>query len=121
MEQTNLKSKNKKPNYLALKIISIIVYLALLCFLVVEFIPIIMQTDIADKKLMVATFIVFTLVIVGGIATIISTVISLIFLIVAILNRKKDRTKAHLIFFTIMTILPLFTEIIFFIMCKLIV
>ena len=120
MEQTNLQTKKTGPKYLALKIVSIIVYLALLTFLLIEFIPILSQTDINNKKIMIAAFLVLILIIIGGIGAIVSTLISIVGLIIAIANRKKDQTKTHVIYFIIMSILPLLTEIIFFIACKII-
>ncbi len=123
MKQIDLdnKSLKKHTSYKALKIISILLYVALLTFLLIEFIPILTETDLSKQKLMLAFFIMFILVIFGGIGAIVGTVVSLIGLLLTIKNRQKGENKGQLIFFIVMTVLPLFTELIFFIACELIV
>jgi len=113
-------SVKKSTSYKVLKIISLLIYVVLLAFLLIEFIPIILETDIKKQKTMLVFFIMFILIIIGGIGAILNTIVSLIGLSLTIKNRKKEDKKGSLIFFIIMTILPIFTEIIFFIVCKLI-
>ena len=113
-------SVKKSTSYKVLKIISLLIYVVLLAFLLIEFIPIILETDIKKQKTMLVFFIMFILIIIGGIGAILNTIVSLIGLSLTIKNRKKEDKKGSLIFFIIMTILPIFTEIIFFIACKLI-
>jgi len=113
-------SVKKSTSYKVLKIISLLIYVVLLAFLLIEFIPIILETDITKQKTMLVFFIMFILIIIGGIGAILNTIVSLIGLSLTIKNRKKEDKKGSLIFFIIMTILPIFTEIIFFIVCKLI-
>jgi len=113
-------SVKKSTSYKVLKIISLLIYVVLLAFLLIEFIPIILETDITKQKTMLVFFIMFILIIIGGIGAILNTIVSLIGLSLTIKNRKKEDNKGSLIFFIIMTILPIFTEIIFFIVCKLI-
>jgi len=113
-------SVKKSTSYKVLKIISLLIYVVLLAFLLIEFIPIILETDIKKQKTMLVFFIMFILIIIGGIGAILNTIVSLIGLSLTIKNRKKEDNKGSLIFFIIMTILPIFTEIIFFIACKLI-
>jgi len=116
----NSNSVKKSTSYKVLKIISLLIYIVLLAFLLIEFIPIILETDITKQKTMLVFFIMFILIIIGGIGAILNTIVSLIGLSLTIKNRKKEDNKGSLIFFIIMTILPIFTEIIFFIACKLI-
>ena len=116
----NSNSVKKSTSYKVLKIISLLIYVVLLAFLLIEFIPIILETDIKKQKTMLVFFIMFILIIIGGIGAILNTIVSLIGLSLTIKNRKKEDKKGSLIFFIIMTILPIFTEIIFFIACKLI-
>jgi len=116
----NSNSVKKSTSYKVLKIISLLIYVVLLAFLLIEFIPIILETDIKKQKTMLVFFIMFILIIIGGIGAILNTIVSLIGLSLTIKNRKKEDKKGSLIFFIIMTILPIFTEIIFFIVCKLI-
>jgi len=116
----NSNSVKKSTSYKVLKIISLLIYVVLLAFLLIEFIPIILETDIKKQKTMLVFFIMFILIIIGGIGAILNTIVSLIGLSLTIKNRKKEDNKGSLIFFIIMTILPIFTEIIFFIVCKLI-
>ena len=116
----NSNSVKKSTSYKVLKIISLLIYVVLLAFLLIEFIPIILETDIKKQKTMLVFFIMFILIIIGGIGAILNTIVSLIGLSLTIKNRKKEDNKGSLIFFIIMTILPIFTEIIFFIACKLI-
>ena len=116
----NSNSVKKSTSYKVLKIISLLIYIVLLAFLLIEFIPIILETDITKQKTMLVFFIMFILIIIGGIGAILNTIVSLIGLSLTIKNRKKEDNKGSLIFFIIMTILPIFTEIIFFIVCKLI-
>jgi len=116
----NSNSVKKSTSYKVLKIISLLIYIVLLAFLLIEFIPIILETDITKQKTMLVFFIMFILIIIGGIGAILNTIVSLIGLSLTIKNRKKEDKKGSLIFFIIMTILPIFTEIIFFIVCKLI-
>lgn len=116
----NSNSVKKSTSYKVLKIISLLIYIVLFAFLLIEFIPIILETDIKKQKTMLVFFIMFILIIIGGIGAILNTIVSLIGLLLTIKNRKKEDKKGSLIFFIIMTILPIFTEIIFFIACKLI-
>ncbi len=121
MQKTeNSNGVKKSTSYKVLKIISLLIYIVLLAFLLIEFIPIILETDITKQKTMLVFFIMFILIIIGGIGAILNTIVSLIGLSLTIKNRKKEDNKGSLIFFIIMTILPIFTEIIFFIACKLI-
>ncbi len=121
MKQTDFDNRLKKrTSYKALKIISFIIYIALLTFLLCEFIPILTETDLSKQKTMLVFFILFILIIFGGIGAIVGTIVSLIGLLLTIKNRQKGEKKGQLIFFIIMTILPLFTELIFFIACELI-
>ena len=112
-----METKQTNKKLLVFKIIALVVYACLVGLILVEFIPILAQTDVNKQKISLAFFIVLILIIMGGIIAVINTIVSAIGLIVAI--KDKARKKSNIIFFVIMTILPLLTEVAFFIATKL--
>ena len=86
----NSNSVKKSTSYKVLKIISLLIYIVLLAFLLVEFIPIILETDITKQKTMLVFFIMFILIIFGGIGAILNTIL---FLSVSIPMADKRQAK----------------------------
>lgn len=119
--------ENKKTKkFLALKIISAVIFSVVTALLVWWFLevlstPLVSESTngvtINERSLALAFFIVIGLIIVGGIGYSINLVLSITGIILSSINYKKRTTaKGSLIFFIIFTILPVLTEILFFLL-----
>ena len=105
-------------NYLALKIISVIIYVATTAFLLIELFSIAAKPDQASRAVSLVFYIAILLTIFGSAGYLVSTVLSLIGLILTAVRCEKGQKKGQLIFFIITAILPVLTEVILFIVCS---
>ena len=123
MLEKNMEDIGRKPcpKYTVLKVLSVIFYVALLAMLLIQFVPILNNQSEGAQTVGIIFFLLFILIIYGGIMTVISTIISGIGLILTIKNKNKGEKKGQLIFFIMMTVLPLITELIFYMLCMVIV
>ena len=101
----------------ALKVLSLIFYIAIFVFLFWELIALINYPNSNDKGFAVIGYILLLLIF-GVPGNIISSVLAIVGLITTLARREKGTKKGQVIFFAIMSVLPLITEVLLIVVAK---
>lgn len=109
----NENKKGKKIFFTVLKVIFFIVYVLVTAYLAFSFVSAVTAPENSNIEL--ALFLVFGVIIVGGIGYIVSIIPGLIGLLTAIFTKSK---KGDIVFFIVAVILPIITEGAFILICK---
>lgn len=97
-----------------LKVLFLVFYLSTTAMLLWQYLEILTITDVTSKGLSVAVYLIFFVLILGGIGNVMSIAISISGLF---LSKKRQLPKSNIRFFVLGIILPIITETIFILLC----
>jgi hypothetical protein len=119
--EENVKIERKK-SYKYLKVIAVItaiICLAVTVFLTIDLVKALSIVDVDKRNASLAVFLIFGVIILGSIGYAIVLVASLICLIISIVYLKKNiLTKGWVIYYSVLTVLPVILEAFFIIICS---
>lgn len=112
----NFSNNDSSGNLTVLKVVSIISYVAVLVLLILPLQSVLESAEVGglSEGISVALYLVLFVIIIGGIGCLISTVVSVVGLFVTLDKRQPGTKKGQIVFFSIMSLLPIITELAFY-------
>lgn len=120
MENLNIeKNSAKKPcgKYTLLAIFSAIIYLTVNVYLIARLVSITGLPNGGEKAASLLVYLLVELSILGSALNIVATALAVIGLVLTALRRQKGQKTLQLFVFSVLTALPILTEVILFLAC----